>query len=123
MGEKKVMSTENWNEYSKLVLNELKRLNDESNELRLDMDKRFSEINMKLSEINEKLSEVKNIEGKVSNHAKWIESVTDIWSPLQMKEAKDEIYRQKNRWVAVLAIVSFIQVIVGIGISVWAKLK
>jgi len=116
-------SENNWGEYSKLVLNELKRLNDDSNELRVDMDKRFSEINLKLSEINMKLTEIKNIEGKVSTHAKWIETVNDIWSPIQMKEAKDEIYRQKNRWVAVIAILSFIQVVVGIGISIWGKLK
>jgi hypothetical protein len=29
-----------------------------------------------------------------------LKKVSDVWSPSQMKEAKDEIYKQKSRWVA-----------------------
>jgi cytochrome c-type biogenesis protein CcmE len=39
-----------------------------------------------------------------------------------MKEAKDEIYRQKNRWVAVIAIMSFIQIAVGVILTLWGKI-
>lgn len=39
-----------------------------------------------------------------------------------MKEAKDEIYKQKSRWVAAIAIISFVQILVGIGITIWLKL-
>jgi hypothetical protein len=38
-----------------------------------------------------------------------------------MKEAKDEIYKQKNRWVAAIAIISFIQILVGVALSLWGK--
>jgi peptidoglycan hydrolase CwlO-like protein len=103
-----------WGDYSKLVLKELERLNENYDKMRDDMDKRFSEL-------NNKLTEFKNIEGKVANHASWIEKVNDVWSPSQMKEAKDEIYRQKNRWVAAIAILSFVQIAVGIAIAVWGK--
>ena len=107
---------ETWGEYSKLVLKELERLNESSEKMRNDMDARFSELNTKITE-------VKNIEGKVSSQALWIDKVNDVWSPSQMKEAKDEIYKQKSRWVAAIAIVTFVQIAIGIIISLWGKIK
>lgn len=104
-----------WGDYSKLVLKELERLNENYENMRKDMDSKFNEM-------NQKLTEVKNVEGKVATHAGWIEKVNDVWSPSQMKEAKDEIYKQKTRWAATIAIITFIQILVTIGISIWAKL-
>ena len=111
MGEEK----DTWAEYSKLVLKELERLNESTEKMRVDMDQRFNELNTKITEI-------KNIESKVINHATWIDKVTEVWSVSQMKEAKDEIYKQKNRWIAVIAVISFIQILIGFGLSVWLKL-
>ena len=108
------MAEETWNDYSKLVLKELERLNENYDRMRTDMDTRFGEL-------NQKLTEVKNIEKTVSLNSTWIEKVGEIWSPTQMKEAKDEIYKQKNRWVAAIAIISFVQVAVGIVIAIWGK--
>lgn len=108
--------TGTWGDYSKLVLRELERLNDNYDKMRSDMDTRFSEL-------NQKLTEFKNTEGKVSSHATWIEKVNDVWSPTQMKEAKDEIYNQKNRWAAAIAIITFVQIAIGIAVVVWGKLK
>lgn len=105
-----------WGDYSKLVLKELERLNDNYDKMRDEMDKRFDELKTKISE-------VKSIETKVVNHAAWIDKVNDVWSPTQMKEAKDELYKQKNRWVAAIAIVTFIQILVGVAVTIWAKLK
>lgn len=113
----------NWSNYSKLVLKELVRLNEDSTKVREDMDSRFKELNSKLGEINSKLGEIKNIESKVESNIKWIEKANEIWSISQMKEAKDEIYQQKSRWVAAIAIVSFIQVLLTVGISIWSKLR
>jgi hypothetical protein len=109
------MEKDTWGEYSKLVLKELERLNENYDKLRSDMDVKFNEL-------NQKLSEVKTVEARVVNHANWIEKVNDVWSPTQMKEAKDEIYKQKTRWAATIAIISFIQVAIGIGIAIWGKL-
>jgi hypothetical protein len=39
-----------------------------------------------------------------------------------MKEAKDEIYKQKGRWIAAIAVISVVQMIVGIGITIWVKM-
>lgn len=105
----------NWGEYSKLVLKELERLNENHEKMRTDFDYRFNEINLKLSE-------VKNIEKNIITNNSWIEKVNDVWSPTQMKEAKDEIYKQKTMLAAGIAIITFVQIIIGIGISIWSKL-
>ncbi len=105
-----------WSDYSKLVLKELERLNENYNDMRTGMDSRFNEL-------NQKLNEAKNVEGKVDTHAKWLEKVNEVWSPSQMKEAKDEIYKQKNRWAAAIAIFTFVQIAIGIVISIWSKLR
>ena len=105
-----------WAEYSKLVLKELDRLNGNYESLRENLDEKFKDI-------NDKLSDVKNTEKSVQDIKLWQEKVTEIWSPSQMKEAKDEIYKQKSRWVAAIAIISFTQVIVGLGIAIWIRLK
>lgn len=112
------MSTETgtWGDYSKLVLKELERLNDNQDRLRTDLETKFSELNAKLGE-------VKNVGGRVDTHSIWIDKVNDVWSPTQMKEAKDELYRQKNRWAAAIAIITFVQIGVGIAVTIWAKLK
>ena len=96
-------------DYYQLVLKELERLNTNYERMRTDMDTKFSDL-------NQKLSEFKNVEGKVEAHVRWIERVNDVWSPSQMKEAKDEIYQQKNRWVAAIAVITFVQVMVGIAV-------
>ena len=101
-----------WGEYSNLVLKELERLNDNYDKMRTDMDTRFNEL-------NQKLTEFKNVEGKVITNSACIERVNDVWSPSQMKEAKDEIYKQKTRWAAAIAILTFLQIAVGIGLALW----
>ena len=99
-----------WAEYSKLVLKELDRMNSNYENLRSDFDE-------KLQEINSKLGDVKNTEKAVSDLKTWQEKVNEVWSPTQMKEAKDEIYKQKSRWTATVAILAFIQIIIGIIVS------
>lgn len=104
-----------WGEYSKLVLNELVRLNDNHEKMRNDFDS-------KLQEMNFKLGDIKSIEKNVGTNTAWMEKVNDVWSPNQMKEAKDEIYKQKSRWVAAIAIITFVQIIIGFIISIWSKM-
>lgn len=105
-----------WGEYSKLVLNELVRLNDNHEKMRNDFDS-------KLQEMNFKLGDIKSIEKNINTNTAWMEKVNDVWSPNQMKEAKDEIYKQKSRWVAAIAIITFVQIVIGLIISIWGKLN
>jgi polyhydroxyalkanoate synthesis regulator protein len=108
-------NNDTWADYSKLVLKELERLNENHEKMRTDFDTRLNEMSLKLNDI-------KGVEKTVNQNSDWIQRVNDIWSPIQMKEAKDEIYRQKNRWVAVIAIMSFIQIVVGVILTLWGKL-
>jgi hypothetical protein len=105
----------NWGDYSKLVLKELERLNDNHERMRSDFD-------TKLNEMNLKLNDVKNIEKNLETNSIWIDKVNDVWSPSQMKEAKDEIYKQKGLLTSAIAIISFVQIAVGIAIVIWGKL-
>jgi hypothetical protein len=106
---------DSWGDYSKLVLKELERLNDNHEKMRSDFDGKLNEMNLKLND-------VKGVEKTVTVNTAWIDKVNDVWSPTQMKEAKDEIYKQKSRWVAAIAIVTFVQILVGMIISLWGKI-
>jgi polyhydroxyalkanoate synthesis regulator protein len=108
-------SKDTWADYSKLVLKELERLTENQEKMRSDIDSKLNEMNLKLND-------VKNVERNINTNTAWMERVNDVWSPSQMKEAKDELYRQKNRWVAAIAVMTFIQVVVGIVISIWSKI-
>jgi SMC interacting uncharacterized protein involved in chromosome segregation len=99
-----------WSEYSKLVLKELDRMNSNVENLRKDFDEKFAEI-------NEKLGDVKSTKETTAELKSWQLKVNEVWSPTQMKESKDEIYKQKNRWTATVAILAFIQIIIGIIIA------
>jgi len=105
---------ESWGDYSKLVLKELERLNENYEDMSLKFSNKFQEI-------SNALSDFKNTEKVVSDQKSWIERVNDVWSPAQMKEAKDELYRQKSKWGATVAIITFIQILLGIAIAVWGK--
>lgn len=96
-----------YSEYSKLVLKELDRMNSNYENLRGDFDQKFKEI-------NDKLSDVKSVEKTVTELKVWQDKVSEVWSPTQMKEAKDELYKQKNKWIATIAILVFIQIIIGL---------
>jgi chromosome segregation ATPase len=106
---------ESWGDYSKLVLKELERLNENYEKMRIDFDNRFKEM-------NNALSEFKNTEKMVVEHKNWIDRVNDIWSPNQMQQAKNEIYEQKGKWTSVVAILTFVQIIIGIVIALGLKL-
>lgn len=105
---------ETWGDYSKLVLKELERLNENYEKMRMDIDTRFQEI-------SNTMSDFKNTERQVVDQKLWVKEVNDVWSPTQMKEAKDEIYRQKNKWVATIAIITFVQIVIGFILVLWSK--
>jgi hypothetical protein len=111
---KEFIQSEDWGVYSKLVIKELERLNDNYEGMR-------DTFTIKFQEISNTLSDFKSTERAVKEQKVWIEKVNDIWSPTQMKEAKDELYRQKSKWGATIAIITFVQILLGIAIAVWGK--
>ncbi len=105
---------ESWADYSKLVLKELERLNENYENMSSNFTKKFQEISTTLQDF-------KNTEKSVAEQKAWIEKVNDVWSPAQMKEAKDELYKQKSKWGATIAIITFVQILLGIAIAIWGK--
>jgi len=69
-----------WNEYSKLVLAELERLNDN--------DEKIQET---LNEINLKLGRVESIEKDLEVIVKWKRYMDDVASPNTLKEMKKDV--------------------------------
>jgi hypothetical protein len=104
MGENENISKNGWSEYGRLVLKELERLNEGQDKLRQDFDKKFAEL-------NEKMTEFKGTEKDVDELKRWKEKVTEVWSPTQMRQSKDEVYDQKNKWSRVVGIIIAIQVL------------
>jgi hypothetical protein len=41
----------------------------------------------------------------------WKERVDEVISPTQLKELKDEVYSQKTKWTAAVAILGFAQIV------------
>ena len=66
-----------WNEYSKLVLNELERLNENDEKIQLI-----------LTEINQKLTKIDSVEKEIEGIVKWKRYMDDVASPATLKEVK-----------------------------------
>jgi hypothetical protein len=101
------MENHGWSEYGRLVLKELERLNEGQEQLRKELEDKFGELNTKITDF-------KNTESAVEELKRWREKVQEVWSVSQMKQGKDEIYEQKNKWAKVIGIVIAIQIIFGL---------
>jgi predicted nuclease with TOPRIM domain len=69
-----------WNEYSRLVLQELERLSDNINDLKGD-----------LQEVRQELVTLQAKEDKVEELRAWKEKIDDVASPTQLKELVNEV--------------------------------
>ena len=67
----------------------------EYNDLILDL---LKEQGKDISDIKEDIAELKTAKHVIKEHKEWKREVTDVWSPPQMKESKDEVYSQKSKW-------------------------
>lgn len=106
MADNENISRNGWSEYGRLVLKELERLNEGQEKLKEDIDRKFTEL-------NQKISEFKSTEQDVKDLKEWREKVTEVWSVSQMKQSKDEVYEQKNKWQRVVGVVIAVQIIFG----------
>jgi hypothetical protein len=98
---------ESWSSYSKLVMDYLERL-----------DENYEALELKYEILNKELGDLRNLEKMVIEHKGWIKDVNEVWSTTQMKEGKDEIYKQKTKLDIATAIVIFVQILIGIGVAV-----
>lgn len=98
-----------WREHSKLVLNELERLNEEQEKIKSDIESNYNELKSDFTKVRELKEKVDKI------HA-WMEEVKEVTSSSQIKEMKEEVYRQKNYRFAFMAIIGFVQFLVTLGL-------
>ena len=101
-------------DFTKLILAELKGNREAVDSLRRDID-------TKLDGIKKDLAEVKTTEKEIEKLSKWQTDVNDVWSFAQMKEAKDEIYEQKNRWSKAVGVLAVLQLVIGALLAIIVK--
>jgi DNA repair exonuclease SbcCD ATPase subunit len=98
------------NDFTKLILNELERNRTSVENLKSNLDKKFDDLQREIVKIQ-------TAEKDLHDLKMWYKEVTDTWSAKQMKEAKDEIYEQKNKWSKAIGLLIAIEIIVGFIIS------
>ena len=103
MGGEKNESPKGWTEYGQLVLAKLDELHNGHKEIKDGLTK----VNERLARLEAKQKDLEDLE-------RWQREVYSTWSPVQMKEAKDEIYSQKGKWTGVWFVFITVQVIWGI---------
>lgn len=109
-----ISSNNSWSEYGRLVLKELERLNEGQNRIREDMDNKFSSLNLEISKY-------KKIDDEVKAIKEWQEKISEVWSPTQMSESKNEIYKQKNKWQKVIGFVIALQFLIYVAFNFFKK--
>lgn len=99
-----------WAEYQKLVLNKLESLENDLEALKNSNEVKYTDVKEKISDLKGRFLEFTLIKKELDELKDWKNKTQDVWSTSQMKESKDEIYRQKNKWYIVTGILAAIQV-------------
>lgn len=129
-------SSNDFGTYSMLVLKELEKLNEKQDYLAKSMTEIKEELTNDIYEIKNDITKVKamqyslnelkefkkkleekSIVTKVEDLDAWKDKVSEVWSPTQMQDAKKQVYQQKGKWIALLAIVGTLQVLIGLAIK------
>ena len=99
-----------WNEYSKLVLAELERLNEN--------DEKIQET---LFEINNKLNKVDSFEKQIESLNKWKLYMEDVASPNTLKELKKDVVTLNTFKTVAATVWAIVQIAFGIFIALMSK--
>jgi len=77
--------TNGWNEYSKLVINELERLNDS-----------ISKLNKEIQSLKQEITEMKVREDTVTELKSWKQSIDEVVSPTQLSSTIKDVDKLKT---------------------------
>jgi len=99
-----------WNEYSKLVLAELERLNEN--------DEKIQET---LNEINIKLSKIDALEKEVEAIGKWKRYMDDVASPNTLKEMKKDVAALNTFKTVATTVWAVVQIAFGVFIALFKQ--
>tara|TARA_Y100001938_G_scaffold141908_1_gene212374 strand:+ start:1057 stop:1383 length:327 start_codon:yes stop_codon:yes gene_type:complete len=100
-----------WNEYSRLVLQELERLSDNIDGLKGE-----------LQEVRQELVTLQAKEDKVEELRAWKEKIDDVASPTQLKELVNEVDSLrtfKTKAVTAFVVVQFLMAAYAWALKVW----
>ncbi len=104
------MTTENkqngWNEYSKLVINELERLNDG-----------ITSLNAEIQDLKKEIVELKGKEENYKELRSWKQAVDEVASPTQLKELSKDVADLKTFKTQAVTVFFIVQTAVAIGFA------
>ena len=106
-----ISNNDGWNEYSKLVLNELERLNENDEKIQLI-----------LSEMNQKMSKIDTVEKEIEGIVKWKRYMDDVASPATLKEVKKDVATLNTFRTIAITVWAVVQIAFGALIA-WLKVK
>jgi len=108
MGENK----NGWNEYSRLVLTELEKLNNS-----------VEEISDDITDLRQEITKIKSIKYDIIDIKEWRKDVSEIVSPTQLKEVRKDVDKLKTfKTISTTAWV-IVQIIFGIVIALFGVFK
>tara|TARA_B100000963_G_C22492284_1_gene609835 strand:+ start:117 stop:443 length:327 start_codon:yes stop_codon:yes gene_type:complete len=107
---KKDINQNGWNEYSKLVLAELERLNEN--------DERIQDT---LNEINLKLGKIDAMEKDVQDIERWKKYMDDVASPNTLKDIKRDVKSLITFKTVATTIWAVVQIAFGVFIAFYKK--
>jgi hypothetical protein len=104
-------SQNGWNEYSRLVLNELESLGSGIDSLRSE-----------LQEVKQELAKIQSREDRIDELRVWKSNVDEVASPTQLKEALSEISELKQFKIKAVTTFAVVQAIMATAIALSSKI-
>jgi len=95
-----------WNEYSKLVINELERLNDG-----------ITNLNQEIQSLKKEIVQLKGKEETVQELKVWKQAIDEVASPTQLKELSDSISDLKTFKTQAVTIFLIVQGLVALSLA------
>ena len=99
-------SQNGWNEYSRLVLNELESLGSGIDSLRSE-----------LQEVKQELAKIQSREDRVDELRVWKSNIDEVASPTQLKEALNEISELKQFKVKAVTTFAVVQGVMALALA------
>lgn len=107
---KKTEEQDGWNEYSKLVLAELERLNEND-----------EKIQTTLTEINLKLNKIESFEKEMEALQKWKRYMEDVASPTTLKELRTDVAALNTFKTVATTVWAVVQIAFGVLVAILTK--
>jgi predicted nucleic acid-binding Zn-ribbon protein len=95
-----------WNEYSKLVINELERLNDG-----------ITNLNQEIQSLKKEIVQLKGKEETVQELKVWKQAIDEVVSPTQLKELSDSVSDLKTFKTQAVTIFLIVQGLVALSLA------